>query len=76
MARAINQVIHPVDVSQQGGFSTPGWANEGGGLLFRDIEIQVVQGLCLPVEEIEVLDLDEFLVLRIINRFFVSLSAC
>jgi hypothetical protein len=54
VVNAFDEFVHSVEVPEQGGFSTPRWANESGDLFFRDIHVDIEKGLFFPVEEIEV----------------------
>src|SRR5712692_9461109 len=50
--------VHAVKGAQQRGFAAARGADERGDLAFRDIEIEVLQGLESAVEEVQVLDPD------------------
>ena len=51
-----NQVVHPVQGFQEGGLAAARGADQGGDGLFRNVQLNVVQGLGLTVPEIHVPD--------------------
>src|ERR1051326_9601971 len=49
---AFNQVIKPVEASQQGSFPAAGWANERRDLILHDLNINVEERLVAAIKEI------------------------
>ena len=58
VADAIDEIVHAVEVAEQGGFAATGGADESGDVAFREGEMNIVQHLIAAVPEIEVIDLD------------------
>jgi hypothetical protein len=55
---AVDEVVHSIEATEQGGLSTPGRPDESGDSPRGDIQGHIVQDLVRAVLEIEVLDLD------------------
>ena len=61
---ALNQIVHAVERAQQGGLAAAGRADKGRDLVGLDIQINIVQGMEIPVVEVHVLDLNFIFVHR------------
>jgi hypothetical protein len=52
---AFNQVVEPIEASQQGGFTTTGWPNERCDLIFEDVDIDFEESLAVPVKKVDLI---------------------
>ena len=59
MADAVDEVVHAVEVAQEGGFAATGGADEGGDVIFGKGEVDVVEDLLGAIPEVEVVHFDE-----------------
>ena len=59
MADAVDEVVHPVEVAQEGGFAAAGGADESGDVIFGKGEVDVVEDLLGAIPEVEVVHFDE-----------------
>jgi hypothetical protein len=50
---AFNQVVQPVEASQQRGFSAAGWPNERRDLIFYNLNINFEERLVVAIKEID-----------------------
>ena len=67
---SFHKIIHTVDASQQCGFTTAGWTDEGCDLLFFNIHLNILQGVEVAVIQIQIFDF------QFVHTFpFVSLFA-
>ncbi len=65
--------IDAVDAAQEGGFPTPRRANHGGDQTPFDVQIDIEQGLEIPIPEIEALGPNGVLVIRVRIHCFPQL---
>jgi len=56
--RSKNQIVHSVQAAQKGAFSTAGGSDQGEHGIFGEIQVDAVQSLVLPVEEVDIFGLD------------------
>ena len=57
-ARAVDEIVHAIEATQQRGFAAPRRSDEGGDGPRGNAQVHVVQDLVRAVLEIELLDLD------------------
>src|SRR5262249_23315330 len=55
-ASTLNQVVQPVEASQQGGFSAAGWPNEGRDLIFHNLDINIEESLVVPIKKVDLME--------------------
>jgi len=66
---SIDEIVHPIEATQQRGLPAAGRSDEGGDRSLGNAQINVMQHLMLAILEIEMLDLDHALLdLRFLNR--------
>ena len=49
-----HQVVHPVQGLEEGGLAAAGGADEGGDLLLGNVDIHALQGLGVPVPQVQI----------------------
>jgi hypothetical protein len=68
VADAVDQIVHPVEVAQQGGLAAAGGANQGGDMTLGDLQVDAVQHLGRRRRKNRTLDLDEAGIERALRR--------
>ena len=58
MAHPVDEVVHAVDIAEEGGLSATRRTDVGGDLAFGDVHAYAMDGLILAVVERKVVDLD------------------
>jgi hypothetical protein len=69
MADAIDEVIHAIEVAEEGGLAAAGRTDECGDVTFGDVQVNRVQDLRGAIEKIELLDLNEATIKGVPPRF-------
>ena len=59
MADAVDEIVHAIEVAQEGGFAAAGGTDEGGDVIFGKGEVDVVKDLLGAIPEVEVVHFDE-----------------
>src|SRR5690606_2527755 len=71
-ADAVDQIVEPIDRSQQGGLAAAGWADQRGDLALGGIHGDIEQRLRSAVPEAEILNLQDNLL--VLDRVMDHLS--